>query len=219
MLKIDRSPSWSDTDIDALQGLLDSVPAPYEPLDVSALDGFLAGLVLQRPAVPQSEWMPVVVDVEGRLKDLPDPRLGPLLIKRYLELDAVVERRQWFDPWVFEFDDAQSPSEMVMPWVAGFATAMDRFPAVMRCPPEQTLEPLAQLYAHLDPDDLEDADDLLAVIDTLEPPRDLPEAVESLVRATLLLADVTRPLAPRSPTRTAPARPARPGRPGPGRRR
>ncbi|HET9645640.1 MAG TPA: YecA family protein, partial [Burkholderiaceae bacterium] len=56
------------------------------------------------------------------------------------------------------------------------------------------IEPLATLYMHLDPEDLEDADELLAEIETLEPPQDLAEAVEGLVSSTLLLADVSRPL-------------------------
>ena len=57
----------------------------------------------------------------------------------------------------------------------------------------ELLEPLALVYRHLDPDDLEDADDLLAEIESLEPPADLTAAVEELVRAMLLLADVSRP--------------------------
>ena len=40
----------------------------------------------------------------------------------------------------------------------------------MQLPPEATLEPLALLYQHVDADDLEDADELLAEIDSLEPP-------------------------------------------------
>mgnify|MGYP000252269857 CR=1 FL=1 len=54
-----------------------------------------------------------------------------------------------------------------------------------------------------------DADDLLEEIESLEPPADLTEAVEELVRATLLLADVSRP-APAQGTR--PARTTRPRR-------
>ena len=54
----------------------------------------------------------------------------------------------------------------------------------------------------IDPDDLEDADELLEEIESLEPAVDLTEAVEGLVRATLLLADVSRPVpAPRSSPR------------------
>jgi uncharacterized protein len=60
-------------------------------------------------------------------------------------------------------------------------------------------EPLAVLYRSFDPDDLEDADELLALIEELEPPADLAEAVEALVNSVLLLADVTRPLASTRP--------------------
>ena len=60
-------------------------------------------------------------------------------------------------------------------------------------------EALATLYRHFDADDLEDDgdDELAALIDELEPPTDSAEAVEDLVRCTLLLADETRPRAPR----------------------
>lgn len=92
---------------------------------------------------------------------------------------------------------------------------MDLFPGLMQRDPAETLEPLAQLYAHLDPEDLEDADDMLAVIETLEPAQDLAEAVESLVRSTLLLADVTRPVVRPAPRRPGP----RQGRGGPNRGR
>ena len=67
------------------------------------------------------------------------------------------------------------------------------------------LEPLALIYMHFDPQDLDDADALLQMIDTLEPPSDLGEAVQDLVRSVMLLADVTRPLAPvRRPRRVVP---------------
>ncbi|WP_393938240.1 hypothetical protein [Piscinibacter sakaiensis] len=54
-------------------------------------------------------------------------------------------------------------------------------------------EALVLLYRHLDPEDLEDADAILETIETLEPAEDLATAVEELVRATLLLADIGRP--------------------------
>ncbi|MEO7338221.1 MAG: UPF0149 family protein [Caldimonas sp.] len=96
-----------------------------------------------------------------------------------------------------EQDVATGGIDAVYPWVAGFATAMELFPAPMDFPALQINEPLALIFRHLAPDDLEDADDLLAEIDSLEPPADLAEAVEGLVRATLLMADVTRPRAVR----------------------
>lgn len=183
-------------ELDELQRLLDAVPAPLEPLDVSALDGFLCGVLLQPRRVAEAAWFKHVADADGR--PLPagvhTARLHALVRRRHAELDAAIQARQWFDPWVFELDgDDSTPSEAVVGWVAGFATAMEFFPALMGLDEAALREPLALLYRHLDPDDLEDADDLLEEIESLEPPADLAEAVEDLVKATLLLADVSRP--------------------------
>jgi uncharacterized protein len=192
-----------------LQKLLDAVPPPFEPLDVSMLDGYLCGVLLQPKPVPQTQWLRHVPDVDGR-ETPPSLNLEPLhrLVKRrHAELDHAIAKRQWFDPWVYELDDEDAmPSDEVMPWVAGFATAMELFPALMRMHDAALLEPLALLYMHLDPDDLEDADALIAEIETIEPPTDLAEAVETLVRATLLIADISRPQ--RHPVHP-PARPSR----------
>ena len=94
----------------------------------------------------------------------------------------------------YELDGAETVSDSVLPWVAGFAAATDLFPALMRLEDPALMEPLAILFSHFDPDDLEDADELLAVIEELEPPKDLAEAVEDLVRSVLLIADVSRPV-------------------------
>jgi uncharacterized protein len=104
----------------------------------------------------------------------------------------------------------------MLPWVAGFATAMDAFPALMALDSPEIVEPLALVYMHFDPEDLEDADALLEVIETLEPPADLPEAVQDLVRALMLMADVTRPrkAAPAPPVRRVPRRTGPAGRGG-----
>lgn len=201
----------SERDIDDLQSLLDHVPAPLEPLDVAMLDGFLCGVLLQPQRVPDSRWLPHVTDVEGG-RALPakfdTARLHDLVLRRHAELNAAITARQWFDPWIFELDtdgddedegdddgfgDAPPEVDAVYPWVAGFAAAVDLFPGLMQLDPQQLTEPLALVYQHLEADDLEDADELLAEIETMEPPADLTEAVETLVRATLLLADISRP--------------------------
>ncbi len=193
----------TERDLEALQDALDRVPRPLEPLDVTALDGFLCGVLLQPRRIAEAMWMPHVTDADGR--PLPggfDARLLQTLARRrHAELDAAIQSRQWFDPWVFELEGEDvSPGEAVVGWVAGFATAMEFFPALMALDADRLREPLALLYRHLDPDDLEDADDLLEEIESLEPPAELAEAVEDLVKATLLLADVSRPL-PATPRR------------------
>jgi uncharacterized protein len=63
---------------------------------------------------------------------------------------------------------------------------------------------MALIYMHFDAQDLEDADALQPMIDTLEPPADLGEAVQDIVRSVMLLADVARPPASRPPYRKRP---------------
>ncbi|MFN0182811.1 MAG: YecA family protein [Aquabacterium sp.] len=212
------TPPLNEDDIDTLQQLLDAVPEPLEPLDISALDGYLCGVLLQPKPVARDVWLPGVTDLDGRA--LPpgfDPSaLHALVLRRHAEIDHALGRRDWFDPWIFQLDDEATPTEAVLPWVAGFAAAQDRCPALMAGDDPNLVEPLALLYLHFDRDDLEDADALLEVIDTLEPPDDLAEAVQDIVRALMLIADVTRPRRESPPLRKAGPRAAPQGR---GRRR
>lgn len=198
-------------DLDALQNMLDACPSPLEPLDVSALDGFLCGVLLQPVKIPSSQWLRYVTDGDGRA--LPSAfeaaPLHQIVMQRHGELDRAIAGRKWFDPWIFELDEETPPGMVVAPWVAGFALAVEEFPALLKLDVAALTEPLALLYRHLDPEDLEDADELLAAIDDLEPPQDLAEAVEDLVRATLLMADVSRPLAATSTRRPAHRKPGR----------
>ncbi|MEO8079616.1 MAG: YecA family protein, partial [Caldimonas sp.] len=165
-----------------VQALLESVPAPLEPLDADTLDGFLCGVIVQPRLVPPERWMPHVTDSDGRA--LPSGfdavRLRALVLRRHAELTDAIARRQWFDPWLFAGDgEADGGSDAVYPWVAGFAAALDLFPELVRRGDDDALlEPLALLYRHLDAGDLEDADELIALIEASEPPAGLTEAVE-----------------------------------------
>lgn len=193
-------PALSDAERDRLELLLDGLPAPLEPLDLPALDGYLVGVLLQPQPLAPEQWLRHVPDLDGR-KAPSGAALDELLflvLRRHAELERAITARQWFDPWVFDLDvdeagNEVAPSDVVLPWVAGFAAALDLFPALLELGGAELLEPLAVLYAHFDPDDLEDADDLRELIEDLEPPDSVAEAVEDLVRCTLLLADVSRP--------------------------
>jgi uncharacterized protein len=204
----------ADADLDRLQTLLEAVAPPLEPLDISALDGYLCGVLLQPKPVPAAQWLRYVTDVDGRASP-PGPALDELhtlVQRRHAEIDSAIARRDWFDPWIYPLDDEATLGDSVLPWVAGFAAAMDRFPALMAVDDPELIEPLALLYLHFDPADLEDADALAAVIETLEPPADLAEAVQDMVRAVMLIADVTRPrivARPAAPRRPALRRPRR----------
>jgi uncharacterized protein len=201
-------PPLGDREIEALQALLDAVPAPLEPLDVSSLDGFLCGVIVQPTTIVPSRWLRFVSDIDGRaLPACFDARaLHALVLRREGELRRAIDKRQWFDPWVFELDEdddsagdgaGAASSDPAYFWVGGFAAALETFPGLLAADEDALTGPLALLYRHLDTDDLEDADALLAEIETLEAPADLARAVEELVRATLLLADVGVQLAAR----------------------
>jgi uncharacterized protein len=199
----------SDAEMAELQALLDGAPASLEPLDLSSVDGYLCGVIVQPQPVAETAWWPRVLDVDGR----PPPagfqaaRLRVLVGRRHGELADAIARRQWFDPWVFELEaeaEAEADDEdegddgddgygaaidAVYPWVTGFTLALETFPRLLECEGPEVSEPLALIYRHLGADNLEDADELQAEIEALEPPADLAAAVEELVRATLLLAD------------------------------
>lgn len=213
-----HEPSFGDDDLARLQTLLDAVPAPLQPMDVSALDGFLCGVLLQPRPVPASRWLPHVSDLDGRAAPAGAARdeLQALVLRRHAELNTAIEGRQWFDPWIYQLgdpdgavadtDDEASPADCVLPWTAGFAAAMELFPELMALDKPELVEPLALLFMHFDPQDLEDADALIAIIETLEPPSDLAEAVQDVVRALMLVADVSRPRRAAAPARRAPGR-------------
>ncbi len=185
-----------DDDPAALQALLDRLPPDYESMDVVMLDGYLCGVLLQPRPVPEARWLPPLIDFEGRPapQDFDLARLRALVARRRTALDRAIARRDWFDPWIYELDADASPSETVMPWAAGFATALDLFPALLERFGDRIGEPLAGIYRHLDPEDLDDADALRELIDALEPPAQLAEAAEDLVQGVLLIADCSRPL-------------------------
>jgi uncharacterized protein len=194
--------------IQQLQDLLDQVPEPLQPLDVSAVDGFLCGLLLQPNDLAVARWLPSITDLEARAlpAGFDASPLQALVQRRQQQLQRAINARQWFDPWIFELDEEASVSECVLPWVAGFAAAMDRFPGLMQIDDPQLLEPLSLIYMHFDAQDLEDADAMQQVIDTLEPPEDLAEAVQDIVRSVMLLADIARPVARAPVARRRPRR-------------
>ena len=147
------SAGWTSDELQTLQSLLDAVPAPYEPLDICALDGFLVGELLQPKKIDQAQWFTYVLDQEGRALPpktaaaLPLAQLQELVIRRHTELNRAIALRQWFDPWVFELDPDASAADAVLPWIAGWSAALDEFPALLQSNDPALREPLATLFA------------------------------------------------------------------------
>jgi uncharacterized protein len=178
-----------------IDALGDALPASWDAMPAPMIDGFLCGLLLQPRRPPVDRWWPLVLGRPAADASTPPAaqELRTRVQQRAAELERAIEQRRWFDPWIYAPDDQDDLRAALLPWVAGFAEAMASFEDLGDAPNPALDEPLALLYRHLDPDDLEDADDLLALIEALPPPADLGEAVEDLVRATLLIADETRP--------------------------
>jgi uncharacterized protein len=204
----------TDREREQLQALLDALPAPLEPPDISALDGFLVGVLLQPQPVPEAQWLAQVHDFDGgraapAAVDLTS--IQALARRRHAELAQAIAARRWFDPWVFELEPESSGEEadaaqMVLPWIAGLAAALERFPALLAAAGASAQEPLGTLYAYFDAADLEDVGELAPWIEQAVPADSAEDAVEDLVRCTLLLADAMQPPRAATPPRRSPSR-------------
>lgn len=235
--------SLPDNDLERLQEHLSLLQEPLDPLETSAIDGYLMAVLLQPQTIPADVWWPPIVDPDGLASPqqlaVPAVReVRAIALRRFAVLNEAMRERQWFDPWVFgahgddaapgdaENDDDDdggdtSPSEAILPWATGFAMAMDLFPTVSNMNTPPVLDALALIYGHFDPADLEDADALLEIIEAIEPAATLSDAVEDLVSAAWLLADVTHPVEDdrRPKVRPAQRRGPPPSRRSPPRRR
>jgi uncharacterized protein len=193
----------SDAEITHLQDRLEALPAGFEPLQLPAIDGYLCGVLLQPEPVPPARWWPAVLNAPrpGRAAAAAD-LIRPLVMRRHLALAAAIGQRHWFDPWLLHPGGAADPQAVrsaVLPWVAGFVLAQQTFPALEAIDDPQLVDALALLYQYLDPQDLEDDQgELAAAVAENEPAHTLAQAADDLVRAVLLLADVSRPR-PRQP--------------------
>jgi uncharacterized protein len=132
-------------------------------------------------------------------------------MRRYFEMAASIAGREPFDPIVFDLeDDAGAPLAgtaaivALEPWAAGFATAFEAFPGLLRRVDgdAELAGRVAGILRHLplpsEADAAERADyarekaDLQAEV----PLADLDEAIDDLVGCVLDIADVTRPNRP-----------------------
>ena len=181
------TPDLTDAELDELAELLAHAPAPLQPLDVPALDGFLAGVIVQPRLVSIDEWLPAVFDAERRA--LPEgtdaawlARTRALIERRFQAINAAISEDGFFDPVIVdaeqlppvsEYDEVQSPSARALqPWLAGFDWALECFPEL-----EQQGDRAVA--------------DALARIDDPKVPEDIDAAIRRLVEATVDLWDAT----------------------------
>jgi uncharacterized protein len=130
----------SDEELDDLDELLGALPSDGA-MNVEALDGYLAGLLLTPgralPDVPGADWLPVIWGGDG-----PDPapfssgkqrKKVVMLVLRHLQSIAMAwaERPRAWEP-IFSFADGEDEDTEYADaedWAAGFLMAVDLAPA------------------------------------------------------------------------------------------
>ena len=197
----------TDAEFDELDTLLQTTPEPREPLDVLMLEGYLVGVLVQPRVVPAEEWLPWILDIEGRsLAAYVDAdaawlaRSRTLIERRLQSLNAAISEDGWFDPLIVdtdrappasEYEPVQSPvSRALLPWAAGFHWAQEQL-----CEPgdhddDAIASALARIYRHL-PAEADDDREIVAVLDREHPLATLEDGIEDLVLAAVDLWDLT----------------------------
>jgi uncharacterized protein len=114
--------------IEALDAYLLSDRSPPDSMDLSELDGFLAGVIAGPETIPPGEWMPLVWDGEEPSFDNQeeaDTILGAI-IGRYNEIaTALAEHPDSYVPLFWESADG---TPIVDEWAIGFMRAVSMRP-------------------------------------------------------------------------------------------
>lgn len=162
-------------------------------VDVSWLDGYLAGLSLQPQPLSGSAWLLTALGVTPQ-----DPRIAPLCERRLQALRTALRCQSWWDPFIrAEFDDAgpttaEQLSETLGPWVAGLDQALHDFalPQVEDDPAWMMV--LARLYRHLPPSNDQDRE-VVTLLNKAHPLNSLEDAVDELTACVGELWDLVPP--------------------------
>lgn len=206
-LEIEGLPPLTDEEIEELDSQLASIAEDFDPLDVSMLDGFLTGVMLNPEEIGEERWLPFVYDVHGRAEAQPaDPaRALELIRRRWREIAAAIAARDYFDPVIFPLADEETDEPItdasgipaLEPWAVGFMNALDAFPGVLEHENDAVVGTLAGILRHLPTEEQNaELEKLKAEIAKEAPLADLDEALEHLVLAVLETADITRPRVP-----------------------
>lgn len=202
----------TDAEVSELDDLLAMVPEPFESLDVSALDGYLCGVLAQPVPVPEDQWLPGVFDwnwgEEAHVPLRPETtgwheakheRVVDLIRRRHLALNRAIFEEGWFDPLVMTpEDDEGRPLQgsaafevSLGPWVMGFEHAQNLFPKLAELPVQEVQDLMACLWRHL-PAKSEDELAYAKALDQEHPLANLDAAIEDLVHNVVELTELGR---------------------------
>ncbi len=201
----------SDAECIELDRLLAETPAPFEPMDIVMLDGYLCGLLAQPVPIEPAAWLRHVFDVNDRR--LPDELLGSwheravaLVLRRHQALNQALFEDGAFDPLIPDLDGDETAADGAEPlpgvaavsrplvgWVAGFHFAAGLFPALEELDDDEVGFALARIYRHLPAEDDEQRE-MHASLDAELPLASVDDAIDDLVAAVAEIADFTRDL-------------------------
>jgi len=152
-----------------LDAMLEALPPENDPLMLSEIDGFLAGVTVSPEMIPPSEWMPLIwnragneafaFESEGQLRGITD-----LVMKFYNSVGRSL--RQGEDSYQPIYDMAPDLDQPVcLFWLSGFSLAMQLRPEgwsqILASPDEDAQGALSILLTliNIDDEDLDMADD------------------------------------------------------------
>lgn len=202
----------SDAEVSELDDLLAMVPAPFEALDVVAVDGYLCGVLAQPASVAPEAWIPGLFDWnwgdgqdQALRADTPGwheakhERVLTLVRRRYEALNLAIFEDRWFDPLVMQPEDddgrplqgAAAMEASLGPWVMGFEHAQNLFPQLAELPIQDVQDLMACLWRHL-PAKSEEEEAYAKALDQEHPLKGLDMAIEDLVSNVVELIDLGR---------------------------
>lgn len=212
----------TDAEVSELDDLLAMVPEPFESLDVSALDGYLCGVLAQPAPLEEAQWLAGVFDWNWGDDDVaplqPETsgwheakheRVLSLIRRRHAALNRAMFEDGWFDPLVMSPEDEQGRElqgtaafeAALGPWVMGFEHAQNLFPGLAELPVQEVQDLMTCLWRHLPAKD-EDEQAYAKALDQEHPLKNLDAAIEDLVANVVELTELGR----RALVSTAPRR-------------
>jgi uncharacterized protein len=197
-------------ELDELDDLLRATPGGLEAMDVSMLDGYLCGVLVQPDLLQPQDWLAHVFDAQA--KPLPaevDPvwhaRTCALVNRRLAALRRAISENQWFDPLVLHLEEGEEVdddpafvalpaySKPLVPFASGFVTAINAFPNGLLSLIDDAAElAMDRVVRHLPCSDDEERE-AMAALDQSLPLKNLDDAVEDLVHAIVELDALTEP--------------------------
>lgn len=193
-------------EIDRLGELLAKIPEPFIPMEADMLDGYLTALALMKHPPEQTEWMPLIFDLEGRerarLQEPEHSELRKLILRRGGQLETSILSEKPIDPIIYEAeDDEGNPVEglesinALSSFSNGFSVACSLWPELLKDQSKAVQAALVGILRYETKDE-EDTDEethsILNDIDESVTFLNLDEAVADLEACVQEIAEVTR---------------------------